>query len=168
MLEAWVLDTFEELATASPFGDGRVTLGFAFDAWSLPKEAILPLLDGVAHHKIRTITAHSMNNLIVGYSSLPALLDSYGILDERVILAHSNQPTTEEIELCRKTKFNISSTPETELQMSHGTPVCFQDEVGLQDRCSLGVDCHTNNSTYMPSQMRIALQAARGRSNEVC
>jgi hypothetical protein len=31
--EDWAMNTFDELADNGPFGDGRVTLGFAFDLW---------------------------------------------------------------------------------------------------------------------------------------
>ena len=168
MLEDFVIDTFEDLAVKGPFGDGRVTLGFAFDGWFLPKEVILPLFDRVAKHGIRTITCHSVRNATMGgFASLPELLDSYGLLDERILMSHSTNMTSKEAGLCHSKKFSISSTPDSELQMAHGSPVCFDDELGLQSRCSLGVDCHSNNSGDLVSQMRLALQYARGRSNEV-
>lgn len=60
---------------------------------------------------------------------------------------------------------SLSSTPETELQMGLGYPVCFQEDIS--EVCSLGVDCHSNNGSSMPNQMRLALQAERGRQNQV-
>jgi cytosine/adenosine deaminase-related metal-dependent hydrolase len=59
---------------------------------------------------------------------------------------------------------HISSTPETELQTAIGTPVCFRPD--LHKISSLGIDCHSNNSADMLSQMRLALQSARGTHNQ--
>ncbi|KAK6007236.1 hypothetical protein QM012_006244 [Aureobasidium pullulans] len=162
-----VINNLEELASAAPFGDGRVTLGVAFDAWFLPKPSIISLFDKVAKLGIRTITSHSVRTPSFGASgSLPKLIDSYGLLDDRFLLSHSNNMTPEEVELCHSKGFWISSTPGTELQMAHGSPVCFDDKIGVQSKCSLGVDCHSNNSGDLMTQMRLALQSARGRSNE--
>lgn len=48
--------------------------------------------------------------------------------------------------------------------MGHGNIVCFKD--GCSDISSLGIDCHSNNSADMVSQMRLALQHERARRNE--
>ncbi|OJD23395.1 hypothetical protein ACJ73_05246 [Blastomyces percursus] len=58
----------------------------------------------------------------------------------------------------------VSSTPETELQMGHGLPVCFR--VDIEDQRSLGIDCHSNNFSDMITQMRLGLQSARAVRNE--
>ncbi|KAH0415886.1 Metallo-dependent hydrolase, partial [Aureobasidium melanogenum] len=162
-----VINNLEELASTAPFGDGRVTLGLAFDGWFLPKRSISSLFGKVAKLGIRTITSHSVRTPSFGASSsLPKLINSYGLLDDRFLFSHSNNMTPEEVELCHSKGFWISSTPDTELQMAHGSPVCFDDKIGVQSRCSLGVDCHSNNSGDLLTQMRLALQSARGRSNE--
>lgn len=48
--------------------------------------------------------------------------------------------------------------------MGHGDIVCFRD--GCTDISSLGIDCHSNNSGDMVSQMRLALQHERATRNE--
>ena len=57
----------------------------------------------------------------------------------------------------------VSSTPDTELQMGHGDPVCFRPD--LFEYSSLGIDCHSNNSSDILTQMRLALQTARAHWN---
>ncbi|KAG9892370.1 Metallo-dependent hydrolase, partial [Aureobasidium melanogenum] len=76
-----VINNLEELASTAPFGDGRVTLGFAFDGWFLPKQSVISLFDKVAKLGIRTITSHSVRTPSFGASnSLPKLINSYGLL----------------------------------------------------------------------------------------
>ncbi|GAB7353943.1 hypothetical protein MBLNU459_g4547t2 [Dothideomycetes sp. NU459] len=168
-LEPWVLSTFDALAAAAPFGDnGTVTLGFGFDGWFLPREAIHSLFARVKRAGVQTVTTHCVAppSLAAGGSSLFATLDSYGLLDEHMLLSHCTGMDARDAGLCLDRKAWISSTPDTELQMALGTSVCFRDDLGVQSRCSLGVDCHSNNSGGIVSQMRLGLQAARGRSNE--
>lgn len=50
--------------------------------------------------------------------------------------------------------------------MGHGQPVAFQDKLGIQSHCSLGIDCHSNNTASVPGEMRLLLQNARGTYNE--
>jgi cytosine/adenosine deaminase-related metal-dependent hydrolase len=47
--------------------------------------------------------------------------------------------------------------------MSLGTPVCFRP--GLHKISCLEIDCHSNNSADILSQMRLALQSVRGAHN---
>lgn len=49
--------------------------------------------------------------------------------------------------------------------MGMGLPVAFQDGLGIQSQCSLGVDCHSNNSASMVSEMRLLLQTSRNAVN---
>lgn len=48
--------------------------------------------------------------------------------------------------------------------MGHGNIVCFRE--GCTNMSSLGIDCHSNNSGDIVSQMRLALQHERSRRNE--
>jgi cytosine/adenosine deaminase-related metal-dependent hydrolase len=48
--------------------------------------------------------------------------------------------------------------------MGHGDVVCFKG--GCFDISSSGIDCHSNNSGDMVSQMRLALQHERSKRNE--
>ena len=61
-------------------------------------------------------------------------------------------------------KVKVSSTPETELQMGMGHPVCFRSHAA---GClsSLGIDIVSNNSGDMFNQMRLALQSERSLQN---
>lgn len=168
MLEPWVLDTMQELGSAAPFGEnGRVQLGLAFDSFFLPKEVVLSIFSQAKSLGIKTITSHCVRNAQLSWSSLPSLLDSYGLLDESILLSHASNTTPEDAALIRKTNAHVSSTPSTELQMAHGTPVCFQESLKeMQPQCSLGIDCHSNNSSSIPGEMRLALQSARDEYNQ--
>ena len=74
----------------------------------------------------------------------------------------------EDADLYRKRGVHYSSTPSTEQQMAMGFPVmAFRDDLGVKDLGSLGVDCHTNNSAYMPGEARMGLQGARAARGEV-
>lgn len=55
----WATGTLEELARQAPFGDGRVTLGVAFDLWFLPKEVLVPLFENIKKMGISHITSHT-------------------------------------------------------------------------------------------------------------
>ena len=60
------MDAMEALAAKAPFGDGRVTLGFAFDGFFLPREVIVPLFEKVKSLGINTWTTHYGRNAIQG------------------------------------------------------------------------------------------------------
>lgn len=91
-------------------------------------------------------------------------MDSYGLLGPDILLSHATNLTDSDVEKLTKSKAWISSTPDTELQMGHGNPVCFRP--GCSDISSLGIDCHSNNSSDIITQMRLALQSERARRNE--
>jgi cytosine/adenosine deaminase-related metal-dependent hydrolase len=163
ILAPWVLDTFTELATTAPFGNGRISIGLAFDLWFLPQETITSLFQKAKKLGVKTITTHCARNPQVSMSSLPKLIDSYGLLDDTILLSHGNGATDEDVALIKKANVHVSSTPSTELQTALGTPVCFRED--LQSQCSLGIDCHSNNASSIPAEMRLALQSARGEYN---
>jgi len=73
------------------------------------------------------------------------VLESYGVLGSDMLIAHATQATPEDAAKLVKAKAHVSSTPETELQMAHEEPVCFRSD--LEEISSLGVDCHTTNSS---------------------
>ena len=58
LLPEWVMAHLDALASKAPFGDGRVSLGFAFDGFFLPKEVVIPLFDKVKSLGIKVITTH--------------------------------------------------------------------------------------------------------------
>lgn len=160
------LPTLHELAKASPWGDGRVTLGFAFDGFPyLPKEYLDPLMSRLAEYKIPLIQTHI--SWKPGKPSTPKALDEKGILDSRWLMAHSNM-SKEDADLYRRRGVHYSSTPSTEMQMGLAFPViCFREDLGVKDLGSLGVDCHTNNSAFMPGEARIGLQGARAVKGQI-
>lgn len=91
-------------------------------------------------------------------------MDSHNVLGNDILISHANNLSESDAEKLVAAGASISSTPETELQMGLGSPVCFQDNVSA--RSSLGIDCHSNNSASIVGQMRLGLQAERGRHNE--
>ena len=72
----------------------------------------------------------------------------------------------DEAALLLKANSRVSVTPSTELQMGLGEPVAFQSKLGIQSHCSLGIDCHSNNTASIPGEMRLLLQSARGTYNQ--
>ncbi|OJJ95070.1 hypothetical protein ASPACDRAFT_48176 [Aspergillus aculeatus ATCC 16872] len=163
LLDEWVLQQLEELAAAAPFGDGRVQLGLAFDGFMLPKEVVVALYDRARKAGVKVITTHYVR----GYFSDGSLVDTledYGLLGPDILLSHGNNLSATDIEKLSQAKAWISATPDTELQMGHGNPVCFQN--GCTNITALGIDCHSNNSGDIVTQMRLALQSERARRNE--
>jgi cytosine/adenosine deaminase-related metal-dependent hydrolase len=160
------MPTLEELAKLSTWGNGRVTLGFAFDGFPyLPKEYLDQLMAKLAEYKIPLIQTHI--SWKPGRPSMPKMLDKKGILDNRWLMAHSNM-TKSDADLYRERGIHYSSTPSTEMQMGLVFPVaCFRDDLGVKDLGSFGVDCHTNNSSFIPGEARIGLQGARAARAEV-
>lgn len=55
-----------ELAKAQPYGNGRVQIGFGFDFWFLPKEAIVGIFNGLRHAGIKLFTSHYAKNPTFG------------------------------------------------------------------------------------------------------
>ncbi|EEH06791.1 5-methylthioadenosine/S-adenosylhomocysteine deaminase n1 [Histoplasma capsulatum G186AR] len=165
ILPAWVFETFDKLAQGAPFGDGRVQLGFALDLFFLPKEMILNIFDRVTKAGVKTITAHYLHGQYDYHGmSLVDLLDSYNLLGPNIILSHATGATPATAQKISSAGAFVATAPETESQMGQGLPVCFRDD--MKDQCSLGVDCHSNNSSDMITQMRLGLQSARAIRNE--
>jgi cytosine/adenosine deaminase-related metal-dependent hydrolase len=101
---------------------------------------------------------------MIGPDSVVDTLESYGLLGPDILLSHATNLTASDINKLNQTGAWISTTPDTELQMGHGNIVCFRE--GCTDICSLGIDCHSNNSGDIVSQMRLALQHERADRNE--
>ncbi|BDD55361.1 hypothetical protein MAP00_000888 [Monascus purpureus] len=163
VLPEWVLNQVQELATLAPFGDGRVQFGLGFDGYFLPKEDVVNLFNRCRQAGTKLITSHYTRNIILGTDSIIELLDSYGLLGPDVIISHSTNLTAADVAKLNKTGASIACAPEVEIQMAFGNPVCFQKEI--KHLCSLGIDSHSINSASLISQMRICLQAERGRRN---
>ncbi|KAJ6606051.1 hypothetical protein DFH09DRAFT_1119187 [Mycena vulgaris] len=160
----WVHSQLLDLARQQPFGDGRVRLGFAFDGFFLPKEIVVGIYEQVRDLGIKLITSHYSRNATLGTKSLVALMSSYGLLKDDVLFSHACGALPEDAVEISAANAHISSTPDTELQMAIGAPVCFRPD--MHKAASLGIDCHSNNSGDILSQMRLALQSARGTHNQ--
>lgn len=165
--EAWVMQTFDELADNGPFGEGRLKLGFAFDLFFLPPEMIKALFAQVKSKGFKTITCHGS----VGPSSIVKTLQDLELLDASIIISHGGALRSADAQLMKSAGAHLSSTPSSELQMALGRPYCFDasfvdggitgDMIGLQDNASLGVDCHTIIGGSILTEARIGLQNAR-------
>lgn len=158
--------TFEELAKSGPWGEGRVSLGLAFDGFAFtPKEYLDMLMARVDEYKIKLI--HSHISWKAGQPSTPQKIEEMGYLDKRFLMAHSGM-TKEDADLYRKRGVHYSSTPSSEQQMALVFPVItFRDDLGIKDLGSIGCDAHTIANAYIPNEVRIGLQGARGARNQV-
>lgn len=144
------MQTFGELTDHGPFGDGRVTLGFAFDLFFLPPDKVKGLFAHVKAKGIKTIAYHGSIVL-----ALPVILKLYdlNLLNEHIIVSRGGAISRTDAELLKAKGAHLSSTPSTELQMAMSHPYCFDasfldgcasgDSIGLQENASIGVDCHS-------------------------
>ncbi|KAJ5111437.1 hypothetical protein N7532_001972 [Penicillium argentinense] len=163
LLDDWVVEHLEKLRASFPVGDGRVQLGFAFDGFMLPQDQVVSIYNKVRVLGAKVITTHYAGGYFDN-TSLVDLLDRYGLLGPDILLSHATNLTSSDEQTLKQAQAWISSTPDTELQMGHGDIVCFRE--GCADISSLGIDCHSNNSGDMVSQMRLALQHERASRNE--
>jgi len=170
-LDDHVLPKFDELATQAPWADGRINLGFAFDGFRfLPKDMLQALMKKLEDNKVQLITYHYSRVADEGGSSQTAELQGLGILDSRFLVSHGGNPSQQDADIYKELGMHVSSTPSTELQMAMGSPVAaFRDDLGddMPRCCSLGIDCHSNNSAFIPGEARIGLQSARASRGEV-
>lgn len=177
-MEDWVMETFQELAAEGPWGNDRVTLGFAWDFYFLPDEVTRQVFRTVHDAGVKTITSHYADRPQVGggMASLPSRLKKLDLLDHKILFSHANGAPSDDILLLREAGAHISSTPSTELQMSIGRPLCFdatfldggprKDEAGAQDCASLGIDCHSYTTGSIVYESRLALATARSQYND--
>jgi cytosine/adenosine deaminase-related metal-dependent hydrolase len=92
------------------------------------------------------------------------VLEGHGVLGPDIILSHANNLLDSDAKKLSAANAAISSTPDTEIQMGLGYPVCFRDDTSAIS--SLGIDCHTNNGSSIVNQMRLGLQTERGLRNQ--
>ncbi|KAF3073627.1 5-methylthioadenosine/S-adenosylhomocysteine deaminase [Trichoderma lentiforme] len=162
-LPSWAVEQVEELIKAGPYGDGRVSVGLAFDALFLPKETVADLYQRCRQAGAKVITTHYCRGAIFGQHSIVDMLEGHGVLGPDILLSHATNLTDADAKKLSEAKASISSTPDTEIQMGLGYPVCFRDDT--KSISSLGVDCHSNNGSSLINQMRLGLQAERGLRN---
>lgn len=171
-----------------PFGpNGRVRLGFAIDAALAPSSILTDVFDEVRALGAHLITSHETRirmldskhparNLTISFScpeaTVPRLicvdvpsavkvLSDNNLLGPDVLLSHANHTDSNERKCILVAGAHISSTPVTEMQMGHGDPIALQPDIFGSS--SLGIDCHSICSSFMPTQMLTLLQSSRAR-----
>ncbi|KAK5058669.1 hypothetical protein LTR84_010933 [Exophiala bonariae] len=87
-------------------------------------------------------------------------LNERNVLGPDLLFSHGATFQDDELDAIAKHGIGISSTPDTELQMGMGRPICFKaHSVGCN--ASLGCDVVSSAPADMFQQMRLALQAER-------
>jgi hypothetical protein len=66
-----------ELAKSQPYGNGRVQIGFGFDYWFMPKEAVLGIFSGLRSAGVQFFTSHYAKNPALG-EFIPLVASSPG------------------------------------------------------------------------------------------
>ncbi|KAK6355496.1 hypothetical protein TWF696_004593 [Orbilia brochopaga] len=164
ILPSWFMEHFKKLAGGGPYADGRVLLGFGYDALFMPSEVNQMIFKTVRDAGAKIVTGHWMRGPLTGSSSAVTLMDAQDLAGPDIIISHGNQMSDGEAELLKKHGMSISSTPMTELQMGHGMPMAYDPR--LSACASLGIDCHSSGAGDMITQMRVGLQAERGAFNQ--
>ncbi|KAL9576490.1 MAG: hypothetical protein Q9212_007053 [Teloschistes hypoglaucus] len=164
LLPAWEMRQLQDLAKRQPFAGGRIKLAFGFDWYFLPRPMVVDLFETVRGLGVKLITSHYSDTPIFGNGSVPALLAEYGLLKKDIIFSHACQADDRDASLLHEYGAFISSTPDTELQLCLGHPICF--DPAFYPNSSLGSDLHSVNSSDMLSAMRLALQTSRGTHNQ--
>jgi cytosine/adenosine deaminase-related metal-dependent hydrolase len=159
------LDLFYKLSEQSPLGssqnDGRLTLGLGYDGVEYrPVEDTKKLLE-FAHSRKYPITFHDCHRQ--GMSPMKFLREN-NLLSDTMVLSHFTFPSEEDFEAAKAHGVGISSTPESEMQMSHGWPEAFP---AMRHGCKtgLGVDSSAICSGDLFYAMRICLQTQRALDN---
>ncbi|KAF9767547.1 hypothetical protein IL306_015276 [Fusarium sp. DS 682] len=167
MLAPWVMDEIQDLGNKGPFGNGRVTMGLAFDLWFLPEQVIQDLFKRAREAGLELATTHAVSNPQIGSSDLVQQIKSLGLLDNRMLFSHLNGYAAESVKELAEAGAHISSTPSTEMQMALGDPVCLNDDLPeAQAQSSLGIDCHSNQASSIVYEMRLGLQGSRAKHNQ--
>lgn len=58
LLDDWVVEHLQDLGAAAPFGDGRVQLGLAFDAFTIPHQKVVSFYERARKLGAKVITSH--------------------------------------------------------------------------------------------------------------
>ncbi|KFY81290.1 hypothetical protein V500_11551 [Pseudogymnoascus sp. VKM F-4518 (FW-2643)] len=162
LIPEWVMTTFRELASKNPFGpNGRVRLGFAIDTGFVSAGKLKDIFAEVRAEGVHLITSHATRIAMLDTPSAVKIMANDGLLGPDVLFSHANHTTSEELQQIKRAGAHLSSTPITEMQMGHGNPICLLPD--FFEVSSLGIDCHSVCSSYLPSQMLTVLQSSRAR-----
>lgn len=64
-----------KLAGGQPYGNGRIQIGFGFDYWFLPKEAVVGIFTSLRNAGIKLFTCHYAKNPTFGRLTHPPSLE---------------------------------------------------------------------------------------------
>lgn len=70
LIPAWLFQQLNSLCNRGPFANGRVTMGFAFDSFYLPKEVVVNIFNQVRGLGIKTITSHYVPSLLCKFTCI--------------------------------------------------------------------------------------------------
>ena len=152
----WTLSYIENMCKSSPLS-GRIYPGLGFDFFFLPKDFVVSIYERMRKAGVKIITTHVAKNKVFGEASTTSLLQDYNLLGKDLLMSHCNNIDDAEKKILYDAGIYISSTPETECQMAMGWPLALHPKV----HGSLGIDCHTNNSSSILQEARTLLQVAR-------
>ncbi|OAQ60768.2 amidohydrolase family protein [Pochonia chlamydosporia 170] len=146
----------------------RVQLGFGWDFYFLPESITKAVFATVRSLGAKVITSHFIRHILdLDGRSLVSKLHSGGLLQSDILFSHAGGATLDDVNLLRQANCFISVTPNTEEAMQVGPAVPFRQNLsGVNEICSLGVDCHSATSSSLVNEMRQVLQMARGRDSE--
>ncbi|KAJ3542111.1 hypothetical protein NM208_g4271 [Fusarium decemcellulare] len=159
LFPSWVMDTFRELAAVQPFGpNGRVRLGSALDVMFVAETKLRQIFDEVHGLGAHLITCHDTRPSKLGaILSAASVMHKNNLLGPDVLLSHANKILDEELRYVRESGAHLTSTPLSEMQMGHGHPVCLLES--FFPISSIGTDSNSICTSYIPTQMTVALLA---------
>ncbi|PTU19954.1 hypothetical protein P175DRAFT_0502104 [Aspergillus ochraceoroseus IBT 24754] len=155
-LEESIQDAIE-LAAGHPLGEGRIQIGYGFDAYYLPKEVVISVFTRLRAAGVKLITSHVVKSALFGSNSIITTLSNYGLLTPDLVLSHCITISEPEKQLLRNTQVPVSATPETESRMAMGWPLSFAAGINY----TFGVDCHSSNSASLIQMCRLGISMAR-------
>ena len=146
-------------------GDGLLRLGLApSEVEAMPIEAIRGELELAREVGAARISCHVAMGAYDRGRGIVGQLANDGLLGADVLLVHGSSLTDDELDAVARAGAGISATPETELQMGMGHPVTAR-ALARGVPTSLGIDVVSNYAGDMFAQMRLQLQAERGREH---
>ncbi len=152
---------------ASRKGNERVLIGVSpQEPEAVPPQVLHDEIKMCREAGARTLSLHVAMGNYDGANRVVEKLAAAGLLGPDLLFVHGAALTPGELEAIAASGAGLSSTPETELQMGMGQPVALMPR-SKGVRTSLGIDIVSNYAGDMFAQMRLALQAARAKDNEL-
>ena len=112
-------------------------------------------------------TKNEIEDCLKRYGTTPlTLLDGWGVLDEKTIIAHAVHLTDDEIKIAKEKGVVIAHNPTSNLKLNSGQmPLQKYMNAGLN--LTLGTDgVSSNNSLSMISEMKIAALSGKNEAND--